>query len=135
MYLKLYFLSLAIFLTIDFIWLTIIAKDFYRNQIGHLMAEQFRLLPAFIFYLIYIAGLVLFALTPAMKENSSTVALIYGAVFGLVCYSTYDLTNLATLEGWPVKLVICDLIWGTFLSALTTFITFWIGSHWKIYFS
>lgn len=123
---KLYLLSLVIFFCIDLIWLGIIAKNLYRAEIGFLMADQIRWVPAFLFYLIYIAGLVFFALLPA--ENWMFAAL-YGAGFGLVCYATYDLTNLATLSGWPIRIVVYDLLWGTFISATTAATAFWIGHH------
>jgi len=135
LFFKLYLVSLVVFFTIDLFWLGIIAKDLYREQIGFLMADQVRWVPALLFYFLFIAGLVFFALLPAFNEGQWSSALIYGAFFGLVCYATYDLTNLATLKGWPVKIVVYDLLWGTFISGVTCLITFWIGNHWKNYFT
>ncbi|CDR34835.1 DUF2177 family protein [Criblamydia sequanensis] len=134
-FLKLYCVSLIVFFIIDLVWLGIIAKNLYRDQIGFLMSDKVKWLPALIFYFLYIAGLVFFAILPAVKEENWVAALTYGGFFGLVCYATYDLTNLATLKGWPIKIAIYDLLWGAFISGVTSLITFWIGSHWKNYFS
>lgn len=131
---KLYLVSLIIFFAIDLVWLGVIAKNFYREQIGFIMSKDVQWSAAILFYCLYIAGLVFFAVMPALNEGSWSAALFSGGFFGLVCYATYDLTNLATLEGWPVKMVVYDLLWGTFISALTTLMTFWIGHHWKHHF-
>jgi len=132
---KLYLVSLVVFFAIDLVWLGIIAKNLYREQIGFLMADEIRWGPAILFYCLFIAGLVFFAVLPAFNEGNLFSALFYGAFFGLVCYATYDLTNLATLKGWPMKIVVYDLLWGTFISGLTSLTTFWIGNHWKNYFT
>lgn len=126
-----YLVSLVVFFTIDLFWLGIIAKNLYREQIGFLMSAEIKWKPAILFYALYIAGLVVFAILPAINEGNWVSALLYGGFFGLVCYATYDLTNLATLKGWPIKIVIYDLLWGTFVTGITSLITFWIGSHWK----
>ncbi|MBA3815541.1 MAG: DUF2177 family protein [Parachlamydiaceae bacterium] len=131
---KLYLISLIVFFAIDLFWLGIIAKNLYRTQIGFIMSDEVRWGPAILFYCLYIAGLVFFAILPAFNEGNLVLALLYGGFFGLVCYATYDLTNLATLKGWPMKIVVYDLLWGTFISGVTTLITSWIGSHWKNYF-
>ncbi len=132
---KLYLVSLIVFFAIDLFWLGIIAKNLYKEQIGSLMSDEIRWGPAVLFYLLYIAGLVFFAVLPAFNEGNWVSALLYGGFFGLVCYATYDLTNLATLKGWPIKIVVYDLLWGTFISGVTSLITFWIGNHWKSYFT
>jgi uncharacterized membrane protein len=129
-FLKFYLIALVVFFLIDILWLGVIAKNLYHKEIGHLMADQFKLIPAIAFYLIYIAGLVFFAILPGAHSVKS--ALLYGAFFGFVAYATYDLTNLATLRGWPLKIVIYDLLWGTFISAATSAISVLVGSHWKI---
>lgn len=131
-YLKLYGIALAAFLSLDFLWLGLIAKGMYQEQIGFLMAQQIRWIPAFLFYLLYILGLMVFVISPAMKEQNGASALLYGAFFGLVAYATYDLTNLATLQGWPVKVVVLDLLWGAFISAAVCWIAYWAGTNWKI---
>lgn len=132
---KLYLVSLIVFFAIDLVWLGVIAKNLYKEQIGFLMSSDIRWGAAILFYCLYIAGLVFFAILPAFNEGNWSTALLYGAFFGLVCYATYDLTNLATLEGWPMKIVVYDLLWGSFISGLTSFITFSIGVQWKNYFT
>lgn len=106
-----------VFLAIDAIWLTFAAQRLYRPLMGDMLVESFRLAPATLFYLIYIAGIVVFAITPAMVSGRWTTAAIYGAFLGLFAYATYDLTNQATLRSWPVAVTVADLCWGTFLTA------------------
>jgi len=124
MFIKLYIIALLTFLGIDTVWLTLVAKNFYAKQIGYLMAKNPNLIAALIFYLIFIAGLVFFVITPSLEEKNWTKVLISGAFFGLVTYATYDLTNLATIKDWPITLTIVDLIWGTILSASVSIITY-----------
>jgi uncharacterized membrane protein len=131
---KLYLVSLIVFLAIDLLWLGVIAKNLYSQQIGFLLADQVNWKAAIIFYALYLVGLVFFAIMPAFKDGNWHIALLNGALFGLICYATYDLTNLATLKGWPVKIVIYDLIWGTFISSSVSLITFFIGTSWKRFF-
>lgn len=131
---KLYLVSLIVFLIIDLFWLGIIAKDLYKDQIGFLKSNEVRWGPAILVYCLYIAGLTFFVILPIFQEGNWVSALLYGGFFGLVCYGTYDLTNLATLKGWTIKIVVLDLLWGIFISAITSFITFWIGYHWEKYF-
>lgn len=124
MFLKTFLVALAAFLIIDLLWLGIIAKKFYRKHLGFLMSDDVNWFAAIIFYLIFIAGIVLFVVNPALEADSFRHALVYGALFGFVSYSTYDLTNLATLKNWPILITIVDLIWGTVLSASVSVITF-----------
>ncbi len=128
MFLKLYLIALPIFLGIDFAWLTLIAKNFYAKQIGYLMAKNPNLLAAIIFYLIFIAGLVFFVITPALEKKTWLNALLAGAFFGLVTYATYDLTNLATVKNWPIIVTVVDLIWGTAVAAIVSVATYFIAS-------
>jgi uncharacterized membrane protein len=114
---KQYFVSLFIFLLIDGAWLTLIAKSFYSKHLAYLMAKTPNLLAALIFYLIYVLGLVVLVISPALQKNSLITAISLGALFGLCAYAAYDLTNLATIKDWPLVVTIVDLIWGTFLSA------------------
>ena len=130
-FIKFYVIAFVVFFLIDMLWLGVIAKNLYQKELGHLMAPQFKLVPALLFYLLYIGGLVFFAIIPSFESESVKNAILYGALFGLVSYATYDLTNLATLKGWPVKIVIYDLLWGTFISATTAGISLWVGSYWK----
>ncbi len=134
LFLKLYAIAFPVFFAIDLVWLGLIAKNFYREQIGHLMSDQVRWVPALIFYCIYIGGIVFFAVIPSLKSGSWVSALLYGAMFGFVCYATYDLTNLATLKNWPVKMVVYDLLWGAFISGATSLIAYSIATHWKTSF-
>ncbi len=127
MFIKLYFIALPVFLAIDMVWLTLVAKHFYAKQIGFLMAKNPNLWAAIIFYLIFIAALIFFVISPALDKKMWTHALLAGAFFGLVTYATYDLTNLATIKDWPITVTIVDLIWGTILSASVAVITYFIA--------
>lgn len=129
MFLKLYAIALPIFFTIDMIWLGLIARGFYSQQIGHLLKDQVNWTAAIIFYLLFIGGIVFFAIEPAMAQQSLKHALVYGAVFGFMTYATYDLTNLATLKDWPVLMAVVDIFWGTILAASVAGISFWIASR------
>lgn len=124
MFLKLYLLTTAIFLAIDALWLTVIAKSFYSKHLGYLMSSSPNLLAAGLFYLLFTAGLVVFVLQPALAKNDWLQALALGAFFGLVCYATYDLTNLATIQQWPLLVTIIDLVWGATVSGITSTIAF-----------
>jgi uncharacterized membrane protein len=124
MNLKLYLTTLITFLAIDSFWLGFVAPSFYRSQIGHLMAGNANFLAAGIFYLLYIYGLLFFVVEPAVKKNDSNY-LIRGALFGLITYATYDLTNLATLRDWPLLVTVVDMAWGTILCGITTWVSVW----------
>lgn len=123
---KTYLVSLSVFFAIDILWLGFVAKDFYRAQIGHLMAEKTNWPAAVLFYSIFIGGLVWFAVNPALEKESWTYALKMGALFGFMCYATYDMTNLATLKDWPIAITIVDILWGTVLNGLTATISYYI---------
>lgn len=128
MFLKLYFIALPVFIAIDALWLTIIAKNFYQKYIGSLLKTDVNFIAAGIFYLLFIAGIVVFVVTPALQKNSLISAILLGALFGLITYATYDLTNLATLKNWPLIVTIVDLIWGMTVSAAVSFFTFLIAN-------
>ena len=106
-----------VFLIIDAIWLGWIAAGFYRRALGDLMLEQPKLGIAALFYVGYTFAIVLLAAAPAAKSGSLSQALLYGAVFGLAAYGTYDITNLATLKNWPTSMAAIDMAWGTVLTA------------------
>ena len=127
-YLKLYFATLIAFFAIDMVWLVLVAKKFYQEQIGFLMKPDINWFAAIIFYLLFIAGLVTFVISPAIEKHSWLHALLFGAFFGLITYATYDLTNLATLKNWPVLVTVVDLIWGTVLSASISVLTYIIAN-------
>jgi uncharacterized membrane protein len=121
-----YFATGLVFLAIDAVWLTLAAQRLYRPLMDEMLVESFRLAPAMLFYLIYIAGIVVFAIAPALATERWTTATSYGAFLGLFAYATYDLTNQATLRNWPVAVTIADLCWGTFLTASAATIGFLI---------
>ena len=106
----------VVFFALDFLWLSVVAIGFYRSQIGQLLLEQFNLAPAGIFYLFYVAGIVGFAIVPALNAESWVWALVAGVALGLVAYGTYDMSNLATLKGWSFQLSVVDMLWGGFLT-------------------
>ena len=108
----------VVFLALDFVWLGFVAKDFYRTQIGPVLLENPLLGVAFAFYLLYAIGIVTFAVMPALEADSWVRVMTSGALRGLIAYSTYDLTNLATLRGWSAKLALIDLAWGTIVTRL-----------------
>lgn len=128
-YFKLYLVALAAFLAIDLLWLGLVARPFYQQQIGFLMADSPNWLVAMLFYLLFIVGLMVFVIVPGVEANSLKTTLLKAALFGLVTYATYDLTNLATLKDWPALLSIVDMFWGTFLSASVSFIGFSAGKR------
>lgn len=127
MKIKLYFVTLFVFLGIDSLWLGLVAPEFYRAQIGHLMAATPKLAAAGVFYMLFIGVLVYFVVEPGVVAGTIRDALVRGAAFGLVTYGTYDLTNLATLRDWPVMVTVADMVWGTILTAITAAVGVWAG--------
>lgn len=121
-----YLIALVVFLAIDMVWLTVIAKSLYAQHLGYLMAPKAKLLAALIFYLLFVLGLQYFVLNPALASGSWTTALLSGMFFGLVTYATYDLTNLATIRDWPILITVIDLVWGSVVSGLTSVLSFLI---------
>jgi len=128
MFLKLYFIALPIFFAVDMVWLGLAAKNFYAKHIGFLMKANVNWAAAILFYLLFIAGLVAFVVTPAVEKGSWARALLFGALFGLITYATYDLTNLATLRDWPLLVTVVDLIWGTVLAASVSVATYVVAA-------
>ncbi|SFC02066.1 Uncharacterized membrane protein [Alkalibacterium subtropicum] len=123
-----YAITFVVFFVVDLIWLGLVAKDFYKDQIGSLMKDNTNWVAAVIFYCIFILGLVFFVINPALQSESILDALLRGMFFGFIAYSTYDLTNLATLDKWPLKVTIVDLIWGTTLGGLVSFISYYFSA-------
>jgi len=113
-----YVATLVVFAGVDLVWLGLIANSFYKSQLGPLMADRINLGAAVAFYLIYAVGLMIFAVLPASESGGWTKGLMLGALFGFFAYATYDLTNLATLKGWPLPLSIVDIAWGSLLSGI-----------------
>ena len=128
--LKQFFVSFIIFLAIDGIWLTLIAKDFYAKHLGFLMTKTPNLAAAGIFYVIYILTMVVLIISPALQKGSLMTAFFTGALFGLCAYATYDLTNLATIKDWPFLVTVVDLIWGTVLSGSVAGISYLVLTKW-----
>jgi uncharacterized membrane protein len=128
MFLKLFLIALPVFFVIDMVWLVLVAKNFYQKQIGFLMKPDINWFAAIIFYLLFIGGLVTFVISPALEKHSWIHALSYGALFGLITYATYDLTNLATIKDWPLAVTIVDLIWGSVLAGSISVITYLIAN-------
>lgn len=111
-----YLATAMAFIVIDVIWLTMIARGFYRDMIGPLLKDDPNLVAAAIFYVSFVGAIVWFAVLPALEQNSLRTAALNGLILGLICYATYDLTNLATLKGFPVKMAVVDIIWGGVLT-------------------
>ena len=120
----------VIFALIDAIWLSLVANKFYKSQIGGLLLKKPNFVAAVLFYVIFLVGLVVFVLNPALAAQEWTWALGLGALFGFVTYATYDLTNLSTLKGFPVKLVVVDMAWGTFVTAAVSVSSYLILTSW-----
>lgn len=127
LFIALYGIALPLFLIMDMVWLGLVAKRFYRSQIGFLMSSNINWAAAIIFYLLFVVGLVLFVIAPAIGKNSWMHALLFGALFGLITYATYDLSNLATIQDWPLLVTIVDLVWGTALAASVSVLTYFIA--------
>ncbi len=128
---KVYLIAVVSFFAIDMVWLGVVAKNLYREQIGFIMKTNFNWIAAFSFYFLYIFGLVYFVINPALEKGQITHAIFAGALFGLITYATYDLTNLATLENWPLKITIIDLIWGTVLGSSVSTLTYYVVGLFK----
>jgi len=124
-YVKMYLIALIVFVVIDGIWLLFISKNLYQKEIGHLLSSNPNLLAAVLFYLLFLGGLVYFVINPGIDKESIKTIIISGTLFGLMTYATYDLTNLATLKEWPLKITIIDLIWGSSLSCIVSVITYY----------
>ncbi|HMA68253.1 MAG TPA: DUF2177 family protein [Candidatus Mcinerneyibacterium sp.] len=131
-YIKAYLITFIIFFLIDLLWLGLIAKSLYRKHIGFLLKDNFNMPIAIIFYMVFIGGLIFFVINRAASINSWQYALFAGMLFGFITYSTYDITNLATLKNWPVAITIIDIIWGTVLCGTTSIISYKIINHFNI---
>jgi uncharacterized membrane protein len=115
-YITAYIATLIVFLAIDFVWLSSTANTLYKPILKDILAPEFRIAPAIIFYLLYGVALVIFGVSAGIRSGNWTDALLYGALFGFFAYATYDLTNQATLKIWDTKLTVIDMIWGSFVS-------------------
>jgi uncharacterized membrane protein len=124
-----YGVSVPVFFIVDMIWLGVIARGFYRKALEPLLTPNINWTAAIIFYLLFLVGILIFALLPGMEKRSLVYTVGMAALFGLISYATYDLTNLATLRDWPLMLSIVDMMWGSFLSASTAGLTYLIMSR------
>ncbi|MCJ7753667.1 MAG: DUF2177 family protein [Thermoanaerobaculales bacterium] len=123
-FVKLYTVAVVTFFVIDLFWLGVVARSFYKNQMGHLMRTDVNWAAAIVFYLIFVVGIVVLAVWPAIERQSLGHAIALGALLGLVAYAAYDLTNLATLEGFPFRVVLVDMVWGTMLCGSVSAVTY-----------
>lgn len=127
-YLIRFAVAFAVFIVVDLVWLGVIAKNLYQSQIGALMRDNPIWPGAIVFYVLFLIGLIYFALNPALEAGSIELALKNGALYGFFTYMTYELTNYAVLKDWPLGLVVPDIFWGTFLAATVSGVTYWIVS-------
>jgi uncharacterized membrane protein len=123
----LYLSAAIVFLPLDVAWLTLVARDFYRSRLGDFLLEQPRWAAAIAFYLVYLAGIVVFAMLPAATQGSWRTALVNGALLGFFAYATYDLTNLATARGFSTAVALVDIVWGTVLTAAAATLGYWLA--------
>ena len=128
-YLKLYFATLIAFLAIDMVWLGLVARTIYQKYLGFLLTPTTNWIAALLFYLLFILGILVFVVVPGLEKNSLKGTLLRAALFGLITYATYDLTNLATVKNWPVLITVIDMAWGTVLSVVVSYISFLAGKR------
>ena len=122
----LYLATVPVFLAIDMLWLGVVAKGFYQEKLVNFLGPV-NWVAAISFYLIFIVGILIFAVSPALESQSLMKAVVLGTLFGFFAYATYDLTNLATLNDWPLSVTIVDMVWGAVLSGSVATISFLIG--------
>jgi uncharacterized membrane protein len=129
---KLYALTVGVFLAVDLLWLGVVARGFYQTQLRPFLSPRVNWPAAFVFYLLYVVGILIFAVLPGLAADSLAVAAGWGALFGFFTYATYELTNLATLKDWPLKVVLVDTAWGVTLCTAVASAGFlmgaWLGS-------
>ena len=123
----LYLITFAVFFVIDMIWLGVVARKFYSRHLGAFMSPKVNWISAMFFYLLFIVGLLVFVIRPALAAGVPLNALFYGALLGLISYATYDLTNLATIKDWPLVVTVVDLVWGTVLGGAVSYISALLG--------
>ena len=127
--LYLYLLTIPVFFALDILWLGVVAKSFYRRELGYLLRAETKWAAAIIFYLLFIVGLLMFAVLPAIEKGDLQRAFFLGAAFGFFCYATFDLTCYALVKDFPLKIVIADLIWGTLVSGTVAAASFFLSKR------
>jgi uncharacterized membrane protein len=130
-YLKLYALTVPVFFIIDLFWLGVVARGFYQKNLKYILSPNVNWTAAIIFYLMYIAGILIFAVLPGVAKDSVRHAALWGALFGFFTYATYDLTNLALIKDWPLNIVVVDILWGAVLCTVVATLSFYIA-RWLI---
>jgi uncharacterized membrane protein len=126
-YLKLYLLTVPVFFIIDLLWLGVVAKNYYQKNLNYILSPNVNWTAAIIFYLMYIAGILIFAVLPGLVKDSVRHAAVWGALFGFFTYATYELTNLALLKDWPLNIVIVDILWGVVLCSAVASLSFYLA--------
>lgn len=129
-FLKVYAVGAVVCFGLDLAWLGVIARGLYTSQLGHLMRPDVRWVPAVLFYLIYVAALIVIVVMPAVEKQSLGRAMLLGAFFGLAAYSAYDLTSLALIKDFPLMVAVVDLAWGTILSAAVSTAAYSVAVRW-----
>lgn len=122
-----FILTFLVFLLVDMAWLGFIAKNLYQKYLGNFLTDNVNWTAAIIFYLLFVVGVSIFVIYPAVNKDSVWTAIILGALFGFFTYATYDLTNLATLKGWPLTIVFIDIAWGSVLTSIVSLSGFYIA--------
>jgi uncharacterized membrane protein len=130
-YIKIYFISVPVFLVVDLLWLGVLAKDIYQKYLGYVMRPSPNWGAAILFYLFFLVGLLVFVLIPAVEKGSWQYALYMGAFFGFITYMTYELTNYAVLDKWPWQIVIIDIVWGIVLSSAVAVGTYFVYNFFR----
>ena len=128
-YFGVYLSFLITLIAIDLVWLLGVAKNLYQQEMGDLMATEPKLIAGIAFYLLYALGVSIFVIAPALSKQSWLYAVQYGALFGLFCYMTYDLTNLAVIRNFPTGLAFIDIAWGSAVTALAAGVAYWVGNR------
>ncbi|MFO7819010.1 MAG: DUF2177 family protein [Halanaerobacter sp.] len=131
-YVKAYLVAVFVFFSIDMLWLGVVAKRFYRQQLGFILKDSYNFSAAIVFYLFFISGLLFFVINRAVSLGSWKYALLTGMFFGFITYATYDMTNLATLQDWPLLVTVVDIIWGSLLCALTSVVSYFIIRYFNL---
>ena len=130
-YISTYIATIVTFLALDGLWLGFFAKDFFQTQLADFMIDSVNIPVALLFYLVYVVGIIIFVIKPGLEKGNAKSVFMYGALFGFICYAAYDLTNLATLQDWPIPVVIVDLIWGTLGTGASAVVGYWVSKKFK----